>query len=759
MSVVGFDVGNLQAVISVARNRGIDVICNEVSNRATPSLVSFGVKQRFIGEAAKTQEVSNFKNTASNLKRLAGRSFADPEIQEIEKNLTPVELAEADGMAGVKVNYLGEQQTFSNVQLIAMYLSKLKETTASEINIPVSDCVITVPGWFTEIQRRAVLSAAEIAGLNCLRLVNDLTAASLGYGITKLDLPEDKPRNVVFVDIGHSDYSVNVVSFLKGQLTVRGAAYDLHFGGRDFDKVIMDKLAEEFKEKFKIDVYSNKKAILRLRVAAERCKRVLSANPQAAVNIESIMDDRDVSTIVNRSDFEEWAEGLFGRTADTIQKALENAGLKVEDIDAVEMVGGTTRIPAIKTTISKILNKEISTTLNQDEAVSRGAALQCAMLSPVFKVRDFRVNDICSYPIKLSWAPTPEEEDTEIVVFDNNNNMPSTKILTFHRSEPFTMEANYVNPAELPRGINPWIGQYTIKGIDQPSEIKVKVRLNIHGILSVESAYTVEEKEIEEEFTNKDGEKETKKTKKLVKKADLSVVSQTTALSKALMDQYAEKESQMASNDRLIFATEAAKNSLEEYGYEMRDKVEGSYGPYIDPSIKDKFCSDLNAVVDWIYDEGDDQPKSVYIEKLEALKKVGSPVVERYREAEERPRAERALRATLQRLTEEAMSSDDKYSHIPPQDKQDIVDRCDRARRWLDEQLGKQEKVPKHDTPIVLSRDMAQEESAVVAFATPILNKPKPAPKPAEDTPMEEGEKKEQPAENPEEKKEDMDID
>ena len=658
-----------------------------------------------------------------------------------------------------QVNYLGEQQTFSNVQLIAMYLSKLKETTASEINIPVSDCVITVPGWFTEVQRRAVLSAAEIAGLNCLRLVNDLTAASLGYGITKLDLPEEKPRNVVFVDIGHSDYSVNVVSFLKGQLTVRGAAYDLHFGGRDFDKVIMDKLAEEFKEKFKIDVYSNKKAILRLRVAAERCKRVLSANPQAAVNIESIMDDRDVSTIVNRSDFEEWAEGLFGRTADTIHKALENAGLKVEDIDAVELVGGTTRIPAIKTTITKVLDKEISTTLNLDEAVSRGAALQCAMLSPVFKVRDFRVNDICSYPIKLSWAPTPEEEDTEIVVFDNNNNIPSTKILTFHRSEPFTMEANYVNPAELPRGINPWIGQYTIKGIDQPSEIKVKVRLNIHGILSVESAYTVEEKEVEEEVTNKDGEKETKKTKKIVKKADLSVVSQTTALSKALMDQYAEKESQMASNDRLIFATEAAKNSLEEYGYEMRDKIEGAYGAYIDPSIKEKFCSDLNTVVDWIYDEGDDQPKSVYVEKLESLKKVGSPVVERYREAEERPRAENALRATLQRLTEEAMSSDEKYSHIPPQDKQDIVDRCDRARRWLDEQLAKQEKVPKHDTPIVLSRDIAQEESAVVAFATPILNKPKPAPKPAEDTPMEDGEKKEEATENPEEKKEDMDID
>ncbi|KAI8384690.1 heat shock protein 70 family [Radiomyces spectabilis] len=766
MSVVGFDVGNLQAVISVARNRGIDVICNEVSNRATPSLVSFGFKQRFIGEGAKTQEISNFKNTVCSLKRLAGRTLNDPEIQEVESKYVMSELVEVDGQVGAKVQYLGEAQAFSNVQLIAMYLSKLKDTTSAEIKGPVSDCVITVPGWFSEVQRRAILDAAEIVGLNCLRLVNDLTAAALGYGITKLDLPEDKPKNVVFVDIGHSSYSTSVVSFVKGQLTVRGTAYDQHFGGREFDQVIVEKLAAEFKEKYKIDVYTNKKALLRLRVAAERCKKVLSANPQAAVNIESIMEDRDVSTIVNRSDFEEWAAHLFTRTEDTLQKVLENAGLKIEDIDAVEMVGGTTRIPAIKTTISKYFNKEISTTLNQDEAVSRGAALQCAMLSPVFKVRDFRVHDICSYPIKLQWAATPEEEETEIVVFDRNNSIPSTKILTFHRSEPFTLEAFYAHPEELPRGIKPWIGQFNIKNVapvnGKPAEIKVKVRLNIHGILSVESAYTVEEKTVEEEITNKDGEKETKKVKKLVKTGELPVVSHSTSLSREILNKYTEQESQMAANDKLIVATEAARNSLEEYGYEMRDKIMGPLSEYIDPSIKDKFAEDLNAVVDWIYDEGEDATKSVYVEKLDALKKIGSPVVERYRDAEERPRAERSLRATLQRLQDEAMSSDDKYSHIPAAEKQDIVDRVDRARRWLEEQLAKQAKQAKHETPVLFSRDIAKEEEAVIFFANPILNKPKPAPKPEETAP-----KAEEPAaagddtpmDEPEAKKDDMDID
>lgn len=763
MSVVGIDLGNLQAVIAVARNRGIDVICNEVSNRATPNIVSFGPKQRYLGEAAKTQEISNAKNTIVSLKRLAGRTFEDPEVQEIEKNFIMAELADANGQAGVKVNYLGEEQVFSNVQLIAMYLNKIKDITAAEIKGPVSDCVITVPGWFTEVQRRAVLTAAEMVGLNCLRLVNDLTAAALGYGITKTDLPEEKPRNVAFVDIGHSSYTCQIASFLKGQLTVRGQAFDEHFGGREFDAVIVDKLAAQFKEKFKIDVYTNKKALLRLRVAAERCKKVLSANPQAPVNIESIMDDRDVSAMVNREEFEEWASHLFTRTEEVLAKALENAGMKIDEIDYVEMVGGTTRIPAIKATISKFFGKEISTTLNQDEAVARGAALQCAMLSPVFKVRDFRVNDIVTYPIKLTWEATPEEEETEIVVFDNNNSIPSTKILTFFRREPFTLQAVYANPEALPRGINPWIGQYNIKNVEplngEPAQIKVKVRLNIHGILSVESAYTVEEKMVDEETKNKDGEKEIKKVKKLVKTGDLPVVSGTTALSKELINEYTEKESQMYANDKLIAATEAAKNSLEEYGYEMRDKIFGPLSEYIDPSIKDKFAEDLNAVVDWIYDEGYDAPKSVYVEKLDALKKIGNPVVERYREAEARPHAERALRDTMQRLTQEAMSSDEKYSHILPHEKQDIVERCERAGRWMDEQNAKQAKVAKNEAPVLTSNDIKKEEEAVIYFANPILNKPKPAPKVEEpaapaadaDTPMDDS--------SDNKKKEDMDID
>lgn len=665
---------------------------------------------------------------------------------------------------------MGEQQTFSNVQLIAMYLTKLKETTAHELSSPVSDCVITVPGWFTDIQRRAILDAAEIAGLNCLRLVNDLTATALGYGITKTDLPEEKPKNVVFCDIGHSSYSVAVVSFIKGQLTVRGTAYDRHFGGRNFDQVIVDRLAAEFKEKYKIDVFTNNKALFRLRTAAEKCKKVLSANPQAPVNIESIMDDKDVATIVNRTDFEEWAADTLNRVEEPLKAALEASGLTLEDIDSVEVVGGSTRVPAIKNAISKYFNKEVSTTLNQDEAVARGAALQCAMLSPVFKVREFRVHDILHYPIKMTWSATPEEEETEIVVFDKNNSIPSTKILTFHRREPFDLEAYYAYPEEIPTGVNPWVGRYSIKNVEaangEPAQIKVKARLNIHGVVSVDAAYTVEERieEVEEKQSPaKEGEEAKppviKKVKKLAKKADLPVVSGTTSLSRPVLEEFHEKESAMYAADKLVHDTEEKKNALEEYVYEMRGKLEGgAYSDYIDPAIKDKYISELNTMEDWLYDEGEDAMKSVYVQKLDELKKTGTPVAEKFRESEERPRAARYLNQAVDQLTREAMSSDDKYSHIPAHEKQDVVDRADRARRWLDQQLAKQEQVPKHETPILFSRDINKEQEAMLAFAHPIMNKPKPAPKPVEattdgdnDTPMAET--------GDNEKKSEMDID
>ncbi|KAK5002969.1 Heat shock protein hsp88, partial [Elasticomyces elasticus] len=386
MSVVGLDLGTLNSVIAVARNRGVDVITNEVSNRATPSLVSFGPKNRYLGEAAKTQEISNLKNTVGSLTRLAGRSIKDPDVQ-IEQEYVSAPLVDVGGQVGAEVTYLGRKETFSATQLTAMFITRAKQTAAAELKLAVSDMVISVPAWYTDAQRRAILDAAEIAGIKVLRLINETTATALGYGITKLDLPapEEKPRRVAFVDIGHSNYTCSIVEFKKGELAVKSTAYDRHFGGRNFDKAIVDHFAKEFKEKYKIDINENAKARVRVAAACEKLKKILSANANAPLNIESLMNDVDVRGFLKREELEELVKPLLDRATVPLEQALAEAKLKVEDIDAVELVGACTRVPSLKAAIQKFFGKSLSFTLNADEAIARGCAFACAILSPVFR--------------------------------------------------------------------------------------------------------------------------------------------------------------------------------------------------------------------------------------------------------------------------------------------------------------------------------------------------------------------------------------
>ncbi|KAI9225962.1 MAG: heat shock protein 70 family, partial [Piptocephalis tieghemiana] len=738
MSVVGIDFGNLSTVVAVARNRGIDVICNEVSNRVTPTLVSFGQKQRYLGEGAKTQETSNLKNTVGSLKRLAGRTLSeDKELSEVEARFLTVALTEVDQGAevSVKVQYRGEPRTFTITQVIAMYFTKIKAITAAEINGPVTDCVISIPGYYTDRQRRAILDAAEIAGLNPLRLLNDVTAAALGYGITKTDLPEEKPRHVVFVDIGHSDYGVAVVNYLKGQLTVKATAYDRHFGGRYFDEVLVDHFAADFKERYKIDVKSNAKALLRLRVGCEKLKKVLSANPQAHLNVESIMDDRDVSALMTRQEFEELASDLFSRVRAPIEKALADAGLTAEEIDAIEIVGGSTRIPAIKDTLTDIFKKELSTTLNQDEAIARGCALQCAILSPVFKVRDFSIQDITPYPVKYSWEASGEETESELEVFPRNNTIPSTKVLTLSRDEPFDLTVDYADPSTLPPGTRPHLGRYTVQKVKPmkseetgemgPATVKVKARVNMHGIASVDGAYIAEE--ITKEETDEDGNT---KTRKVIRKHELPIVaSNTSSLPLPILQGLTEAEGQMAAEDKLVADTEERKNALEEYVYEMRDRVETIYKDFVDEATGASFLDQLRSTEDWLYEDGEDASKSIYVSKLNELRAIGDPIVSRAKEAEGREEAIKALRSSIDIYTAQATDmGDSKYDHIPVEEKQKVAERCGSTLKWLEEKVAEQEAKPAHEDPILRVAELKKERQDLVMFASGIMSKPKPAP-------------------------------
>ncbi|KAK4181872.1 putative heat shock protein Hsp88 [Triangularia setosa] len=665
MSVVGVDFGTLNTVVAVARNRGVDVITNEVSNRATPSLVGFGPKSRYLGEPAKTQEISNLKNTVGSLKRLLGRTLNDPDVQ-IEQSFISAPLVEIDGQVGAEVSYLGEKTKFSAIQLTAMFLGKIKQTAAAELKLPVSDLVLSVPAWFTDIQRRALIDAAEIAGLRPLRLINDTTAAALGYGITKLDLPtaDEKPRRVAFVDVGYSSYTCSIVEFKKGELSVKGTAFDRHFGGRNFDKAIVDHLAKEFHGKYKIDINSNPKALCRVYAAAEKLKKVLSANQQAPINIESLMNDIDVRAMITRQEFEAMVEPLLNKVHIVLEQALADSKLTKEDIDIVEVVGGGSRVPSIKERVQAFFNKNLSFTLNQDEAIARGCAFSCAILSPVFKVRDFAVQDIISYPIEFAWEKDADipDEDTSLTVFNKGNVLPSTKILTFYRKQAFDLEARYAQPEGLPGKVPPFIGRFSVKGVKAtggPEDFmicKLKARVNIHGVLNVESGYYVEDQEVEEEIKEEGDKKEgdamdtdekpkTRKVKKQVRKGDLPIVSATLSIEQAAKAQLFEKESSMAMEDKLVADTEEKKNELETYIYDLRNKLDDQYSEFASDEEKEKIKAKLEATEDWLYDEGDDTTKAVYVAKIDEIRALAGPIVQRHFEKVEADR--QALQARL----------------------------------------------------------------------------------------------------------------
>ncbi|UKZ85499.1 Heat shock protein hsp88 [Trichoderma asperellum] len=663
-SVVGVDFGTLKTVIAVARNRGVDVITNEVSNRATPSLVGFGPKSRYLGEAAKTQEISNLKNTVNCLKRLAGRSFSDPDIQTEQQYVT-APLVDVNGQVGAEINYLGNSEKFTATQLVAMYLSKIKQTTANEMKLPVNDICLSVPAWFTDSQRRALLDAAEIAGLKVLRLMNDTTAAALGWGITKLDLPaaEEQPRRVCFVDIGHSNYTCSIVEFKKGELAVKATAWDRNFGGRDFDKALVDHLAKEFKGKYKVDIYTHGRAMARTIAAAEKTKKILSANQQAPVNIESLMNDVDASAMVTRQEFEAMVEPLLARIHVPLEQALAQAKLTKDDIDVIEIVGGGSRVPALKDRIQAFFEKPLSYTMNADEAIARGCAFSCAILSPAFRVRDFTVQDIISYPIEFGWEKAPDipDEDTSLTVFNKGGVLPSTKILTFYRKQPFDLEARYANTEELPGKMNPWIGRFSVKGVKADGKedfmiCKLKARVNIHGVLNVENGYYVEDQEVEEEVKDddkkEDGDKKdadamdtdskddrkTRKVKKQVRKGDLPIASGTSSLDASTKTALTEKESSMVMEDKLVADTEEKKNELEAFIYDLRAKLDEQYAEHGSEEEKSEIRAKLESTEDWLYDEGDDASKGVYVSKIEEIRALALPVINRYQEKVEAER-------------------------------------------------------------------------------------------------------------------------
>ncbi|CAB0036320.1 unnamed protein product [Trichogramma brassicae] len=826
MSVIGIDFGNDNCYIAVARAGGIETIANDYSLRGTPSCVAFSGKNRILGVAAKNQMVTNMKNTVYGFKRLLGRKFNDPQAQKELQSLPYRTSQQADGGIGIHVQYLNEEHVFTPEQITAMLFTKLKDISVNALQTAVNDCVISVPSYFTQAERQALLDSARVAGLNVLRLFNETTATALTYGIYKQDLPapDQGPRNVVFVDCGYASLQVSICAFHKGKLKMLASAADSNVGGREIDAILADHFSKDFLARYKVDAHKNPRAYVRLLSEVEKLKKQMSANStKLPINIECFIDEKDVHGDLQRTDMEVMCAHLFKRVESTLRSCLAQSKLKLEDIHSVELAGGSSRVPAIKKLVEEVFNKPCSTTLNQDEAVARGCALQCAMLSPAVRVRDFAVTDIQPYPIKLTWDAS-QGEAGEMEIFEQNHQIPFSKMLTFYRSNPFTLTAKYCKqPPNFPTCdigkfihlyyssyiFTPYIlltlctGSFTIKDVKpnkegESSKIKVKVRININGILTVASASLVEKRESqqdkEEEQNNQEQEsmnvdqppsKENKTDQEAEAKEAPATEVKMDKLRHGSDDEDEAKGSsyssriksalswfssgKMVAEDRQEKERVDARNALEEYVYDLRSKLlsEDQLATFITEEDRDLIIRTLEDTENWLYEDGEECQRQVYSDRLANLRSQGEPIKDLRIEFETRGPAIEEMahflqiaKKTADQIRASHENKEGKWDHITLEEISK-VDKCIQEKwTWLEEKRALLSKTPRTQQPPIYTNQIRTEKQSVENFIKPILNKPAPKVEPPKEEVKDKNEKQPQAQNNGQSgTEEQMDVD
>ena len=783
-NVVGVDLGLQNSVIAAAGRGGVDVILNENSNRLNPSMVGFD-QARKMGEQAANGAVSQYANTIKFMKRLVGLKFdseqARQEMQWVPFTCAPISHKGGPATIGVKVN-LNETSMVIPIEaacgMLVKHMGKIamqkSSSTQGSESLP-QDWVIAVPAYYTDAQRRSLLIGCEMAGIKGVqRLMNEHTATALAYGIFKDVRKEfesatsDNPTHVMFIDMGASAYTVSIVAFEPGRLTVKSVHYDAMLGGRDFDRLIAEWLSVKFVEKYKnkklsANPWEKPKVRLKLMAAAEKAKKTLSPRgvKEASIHLECLMDDLDFNIKLQAKEFEAMCEPLLQRLAEPIIKALSEANLESKDLASTEIVGGSTRINSVKRRLMEVMNiSSLSTTMNADEAVARGAAMQSAILSPRFKVLPYDIAEAQLLPIKISWDEDGDEgkgievdlddgvsdmaPNNSAILVDRGLSFPVVRRITLRRSGAFSVKCNYDESAHkygLPEGTSRDIASFSIKApCGETQKVRVNVKMDIHGILSLSSAQMVEEveeeedkkKENEQQKEDQEGGKEVKKKK--LKKTNLEFSEKRPIdWTQEEIDKAYEREVQMENNDRVVRETADMRNELESYIYDMRDKLSADPGlsTYFTQGEMDAFTSKLQEVENWLYEDGFDATKSVYAEKLSILRKLGGPGEYRQSEAESRPSAV----STLQRNLDSVQSwlkdakGQDKYAHITGEEFDKCVSKCDEASNWLFGMLDKQGSLASNVDPAFTVADLLAKNTELMEICTPVMNKPVPRPK------------------------------
>ncbi len=479
--IIGIDLGTTNSCVAVVEGGEVKVIANAEGQKTTPSVVGWNKDgERLVGVVAKRQAVTQPKQTVFSIKRFMGRQH-----DEVQDELTEVTYdvgKSANGAITVKVP-AGE---FTPPEVSAVILRKMKETAEAYLGEPVTEAVITVPAYFNDAQRQATKDAGRIAGLEVKRIINEPTAAALAYGLDK----KDKNQTIAVYDLGGGTFDVSVLELGDGVFEVKSTNGDTHLGGDDFDKAIIDWLVKEFKGTDGIDLSQDPMAVQRLKEAAERAKCELSSSAQSEINLPFITADasgpKHLNLTLTRARFEQLVDGLIERTVNPCKQAMADAGLSASDIDEIILVGGSTRMPAVQEKVKELFGKEPNRSVNPDECVAIGAAVQGGVLAGESHLSDVVLLDVT--PLSLG-IETLGGIFTRLI--DRNTTIPTKKSQVFSTAEDnqSQVEIHVLQGERDMSADNKTIGQFNLTGIPPAKrgtpQVEVTFDIDANGILNV----------------------------------------------------------------------------------------------------------------------------------------------------------------------------------------------------------------------------------------------------------------------------------